>query len=256
MSGLIGYDSLYVASGVTVTASGESTDYEKENAYDWKQYDWWADTTVTSGDTWIRASFAAAQDADYMIIFGHNLSDVGGSVKPQYSTNGGTSWSDADTAVTPTDNNTIFISFTSVSAADWRVLVSVTTDYAVIGGVMIGEALEFDKDVISGFRPPTLSPDIESRAPMSEMGVNIGVSKIRTGISGTISLPNVSASWVRNSWQGLIDHLNNGYPCGFMWDSVNYPDETCLIWKDGNISKPAHSSKNLMQIELRYMGVL
>lgn len=254
MSGLIGYNNLFTASGVTVTASGETTDYEKENAYDWKQYDWWKHTIT--GISWLRASFTAAQDADYMAIYGHNLHDVGGSVKPQYSTDGGSSWNDADTAVSPTDGNAIFFSFTSVSAADWRAYIVTTTGSAVIAGVMIGEALTLDRDVTAGFSPPTLSPDIESKTAVSEMGVNLGVSNIRTGVSGNIPLTNISASWVRSSLAPLIEHLNNGYPCVFAWDYTNYSDEVCLIWKTRSVAKPSHISKNLMSFDLSYEGIL
>ena len=251
---MIGYDNLFTASGVTVTASGDATGYEKENAYDWKQYDWWKHEIT--GISWLRASFGGAQDADYMAVYGHNLHDVGGSVKPQYSTNGGGDWIDADTVVSPTDGNTIVFTFASISAADWRAYIVTSTGEAVIAGIMIGEALELNRDVTSGFKPPTLSPDIESKTAMSELGVNLGVSNIRTGVSGTLSLSNVSASWVRTEWLPLIAHLNSGYPCVFSWDNTNYPDEACLIWKANAVGKPSQISKNLMTIDLQYEGIL
>lgn len=250
---MIAYHNLFTASGVTVTASGDTADYEKENAFDWKQYDWWKHSIT--GISWVRASFSGAQDADYMAIYGHNLHNIEGTINPQYSTNGGVSWNDADIALAPTDDSILFFKFASVSAADWRVLIVSGTGHAVIAGIMIGKVLEFDQDVTSGFQPPTLSPDIESKTAMSELGVNLGVSKIRIGVSGTISLTDVGAAWVRSDWVPLIDHLNSGYPCVFAWDHVTYPDEVCLIWKTKSVGKPSHISKNLMSVALQYKGV-
>jgi hypothetical protein len=253
-NGRIGYHNLFTDSGVTVAASDEVSGYEKENAYDWKQYDWWKQSAA--GTSWLRASFASAASADYMCVFGHNLHGVGGSVKPQYSTDGGSTWNDAATATAPANGNTIFIGFDSVSAADWRCLVVTSTGQSIIAGVMIGEAMVFERDITAGFAPPSLSPDIESKTAMSELGVNLGVSNLRTGVSGTISLSNISAAWVRESWQGLIDHLNNGYPCAFAWDYLNRPSETVLIWKKDKVGKPAYSTPNYMTATLDYEGML
>ncbi len=60
--GRIGYKNLFEDSGATVTVSSESSGYEKQNAYDWKQYDWWKPTGASS--EWIAASFSTAKTAD------------------------------------------------------------------------------------------------------------------------------------------------------------------------------------------------
>jgi len=85
--GRIGYKNLFTTSGVTVTTSSDQSGFEKENAYDWKPYDWWKPSA--GGVNWLRASFGGAKAADYMAISGHNIGTLGASVKCQYSTNGG-----------------------------------------------------------------------------------------------------------------------------------------------------------------------
>jgi len=252
--GRIGFHNLFTESTATVTASGETADYEKENAYDWKQYDWWKhDITGTS---WLRASFPGAVAADYLCVFGHNLHEVGGSVKPQYSTDGGANWVDAAAFIAPDSGRTLFVGFDSVLGADWRCLIVTTTGPAVIAGIMIGRAMVFERDVQSGFEPPTLSPNIETKTAMSEMGVNLGSSNISTGLSGTITLANVTSGWVRDEWKPLIDHLNRGYPCAFAWDYISHPEESCLIWKTRDIGKPSNTSRKYMTVDFQYEGIL
>lgn len=249
----IGYETLYTTTGVTVTESDEVVGFESENAYDWKQYDWWKQSAL--GTSWLRASFVSAKSADYMAVFGHNLADVGGSVKPQYSTDGGTIWLDADTATTPANGDTIFVSFTPVSAADWRCLVVTTTGQSIIAGIMIGEAMVLDRGLRSGFKPPTLSPIKKFKGAMSELGVNLGGTVKSAGIKGDIALKDVDPAWVRSDWIALIEHLNILRPAVFSWDYESNEDEACLIWVTKQISAPRYSSTLYMDVSLAFEGI-
>jgi len=248
----IGYKTLYTTTGVTVTESDEVAGFESENAYDWKQYDWWKQSST--GTSWIKAAFAAGQDADYMAVFGHNLADVGGSVKPQYSDND-VDWSDADTAATPTDGSAIFVSFTSQNAKYWRCLVVTTTGQSIIAGIMIGKAMVLDRGLRSGFKPPTLSPIKKFKTAMSELGVNLGGSVKSAGIKGDIALKDVDPAWVRSDWVALIEHLNVLKPAVFSWDYENNEDEACLMWVTKQISAPRYSSTLYMDVSLAFEGI-
>lgn len=247
----IGYKTLFTDSTGTVTASDEATGYEKEYAYDWKQYSWWKQSAT--GTSWLQVAFAAAQDADYMTVWGHNLDSVGGSVKPQYSSDG-ISWSDATTATTPTDNTTIYIDFTSQSAKYWRCLVVTTTGQSVIAGIQIGERTELQRGLRAGFAPPTLSPDVELRVGRSENGVNLGASVRYQGVSGSIEMTNITPAWARSGLEPLIDHLNSGYPAVFSWDATNYNDEAILMWISRQLPSVSYSSPLYMDFTLPYEG--
>jgi hypothetical protein len=249
----IGYKNIFENAGATVTVSTETAGFEKENAYDWKQYDWWKPTGTSA--EWIASSFGTAQTADYAAVWGHNLNEVAGSVKPQYSTDGGSTWIDASTAVSVTTGRTIFIGFDSTTAADWRLLFA-STGTVIIAGVQIGEATIFDKSMSPGFMPSALSPEIESKTAMSELGINLGVSTLRSGVSGTIQLSNLSPTWVRSDWVSLIAHLNGGKSCVFTWDYEQHNDEAVLIWKKGQISTPSYITPLLMSAALTFEGIL
>jgi hypothetical protein len=251
--GRIGYKNLFEDSGATVTVSSESSGYEKQNAYDWKQYDWWKPTGASS--EWIAVSFSTAQTADYAAVWGHNLHEVAGSVKPQYSVDGGSSWIDAATAVSVTTGRTIFIAFDSTIAADWRLLFA-STGTVIIAGVQIGEATLFERSMSPGFMPSALSPEVGSKTAISELGVNLGVSTLRTGIAGSIQLTNLSPTWVRAYWVPLIAHLSAGKSCVFSWDYEQHNDEALLIFKTGQIAIPSYITPLLMSASLNFQGIL
>jgi hypothetical protein len=249
----IGYENIFALAEATITASSEASGFEKENVADWKQYDWWAPTA--GGTQWIAGAFTAAKQVDYMAVWGHNLHDVAGSVKAQYSTDAGVTWVDATTAVHPSTGRTIFININLTFAANWRCLTA-SNAAVIIAGVQFGRAIVFDRDVTNGFSPASLSPVVESKIAKSELGVNLGVSVLRTGVNGSIELTNLSPDWIRNEWSELVTHLNFGKPCVFSWDNSQHADEAILIWKSEQIPAPSYITPMLMSASLSFKGIL
>jgi hypothetical protein len=253
-AGKIGYKNLFTELGATVTASTEETDYDKENAYDGFGYDWWKPTVA--GDSWLRVSLVAAQTADYMAIWGHDLSLHGSSIKTQYSIDNGSTWVDATYVVTPTNDNTIFINFTTILAADWRVLVTNPTTIAAIAGVQIGEALTFPRAMENGFAPPSLAPMIKLKTSRTESGAFLGGSKLSEGIKGSFNLTNLNPAWVRSVWQPFINYAQTPKTFVFSWDSVNHSNEVILGWVTDKVPDPKYITPLLMSISLNFEGTL
>lgn len=251
-AGKIGYKNLFTTTGVTVTASTEASGFAKENSYDWFGYDWWKPTAI--GDSWIKASFGGAQAADYCAIWGHDLADHGSTIKVQYSTNDST-WVDAG-ALMPSDNSTIFIGFDVQVKAYWRLLVNNPATIASIGGVQIGEALTFPRNMEVGFSPPSLAPIIESKTAQSELGAFIGGRILNKGVKGDFNLTNLDPAWVRTYWVPFINHAQTPKPFVFAWDSVNHSSEVILGWASQQIKSPTYSTPLLMDISLSFEGNL
>jgi len=251
--GGIGYKNLFTEG--TVTASTEAVGYEKENAYDWFGYDWWKPTAT--GDSWLRVSLGGARLADYCSIWGHDLADHSASIKPQYSTDGGSIWNDAAASVMPANNNTLFFSWTGLQAADWRILVTNPTTISVIAGVQIGESLQLPHNLEVGFTPPSLVPMHEIKTARSESGVFIGGSTVSQGIEGSFTLTNIDPVWVRTEWIPFIQHLQSPKPFTFAWDGTTHPTEVVLAWikAKGKITAPSYSDSLYMTISLEFEGV-
>jgi len=251
-NGKIGYKNLFTTSGVTVTASSEAADFDKENAYDGFGYSWWK--PIATGESWLRASFGTAQTANYMAIWGHDLAGFGSSIKPQYSTDGGSTWNDADSAVAPSDNNTLFISWGDINAADWRLLVNNPLIVAAIAGVQIGMALDLTKGMDVGFAPASLVTIVKTKTSLSEGGAFIGGRKISEGIEGGLTLSNLDPAWVRSDWIPFINHAQTPKVFVFAWDDVNYSSEAVLGWVTKKIPNPTYSTPLLMKVSLSFEG--
>ncbi|MCK4609411.1 MAG: discoidin domain-containing protein [Gammaproteobacteria bacterium] len=247
----IGYKNLLTTTGVTVTASTEGTGFEKENAYDGFGFDWWKPTAT--GDSWIKASFASAQSVDYVAIMWHDLSDHSSSYKLQYSDDD-ISYFDSFTAVSPSDNNTIYKSFTSSSHKYWRVLINSATTLPVIGGVLLGDTLAMPHGAEVGFAVPTLAPKIDTKTAQSELGAFIGGSQLRQGIDGNINFTNIDPAWVRTNWEPFIEHVQTPAVVVMQWDTVTYTDEIMFAWADGQVTKPSYSSPLYMNFSLKFEG--
>jgi len=246
----IGYKNLFTTSGVTVTASSEDAGGEKENAIDWKSYDWW--TPSASGVGWVRASFASAKAANYMAISAHNLGAQGVTIKCQYSTDGGSVWTDIGGTIAPTTDNVIFVTFDSTMAADWRFYVS---DIASIGVACIGETTELPVGMAAGFLIPTMALDDKFETSVSQSGVHLGNSLRRQNISFSISLNMLDPDWIRTTWSDFLEHARL-YPFFFSWDSENHSDEAVYLWVNKKIPKPAYSSPVQGKVSLHVEGNL
>lgn len=252
--GKIGYHNLFEDSTVTVSASTEATGYLKENAYDGLAYDWWKPTAT--GDSYIRASFGAAKTANYMAIWGHDLSTNGSSAKPQYSTDGGSTWNDAASAKMPSDNNTLFWSWDDIDAADWQCLITNPSGLSVIAGVQIGQALTLPYNMSTGFAPPSLAPTVNLKTSQSESGAFIGGRVLNKGIMGKIDMSDIDPAWVRTYWSPFVTHAQTPKVFVLAWNNQDYPTEAVLCWAKKQIPPPSYSSPTLMKISLDFEGNL
>lgn len=249
----IGYKNLLTTTGVTVTASTEATGYLKENAYDGFGFDWWKPTAT--GDSWIKAAFAAAQTADYVAIWGHDLSDHSSTYKVEYSDDDIT-YTNAFTAVAATDNNTIYKNFTSGSHKYWKVTINSATTLPVIAGIQIGATMEIPHAAEVGFAVPTLAPTTEYKTARSESGSFIGGRQISQGIEGNIAFTNIDPAWVRSDWKPFIAHAQTPAVFVISWDTTTYTTEIMLAWVKDKIPAPNYSSPLYMNFSLPFEGNL
>lgn len=253
--GRIGYKNLLETG--TVTSSHNAVGFEMQNAYDNFGYDWWRAGNTTDW-SWLSVENTSAVYADYMAIYGHNLADIAGEVKAQYSYDG-TTWVDiTGTQFFPTTNNVIYVGFEATLAAYFRINVrsSDASGYPLIAGAMIGESLELPRDMESGFSPPSIVPIITSKTAQSESGAFIGGSRQSEGIEGSIDMKLVSPLWVRSDWIPFITHVQTPKPFVFAWDAKHHDAEVVLAWSKWKVKAPSYSSVNFMNVSLDFEGKL
>lgn len=249
MSGVIGYDNLLGATGGTVTASTEATGFEKENAYDWRVFDWWKPTAT--GDSWVQVTFGANQSVDYFAVAAHDLTTQGSTIKLQYSTNSGSTWNDATTATGGTSDRVIFDTFTSISADYWRILVNNPVTIASIGVVAFGARVDLTRGFPIGFMPPALARVNEYQTSMSDNGQFIGRSGARKTYKGSFSLDTLTPSWVRTYWEPFVDHAELK-PFFLSWNEDDYPEDAMLCWMKDSYTSPSYDSTQTMSVKLDF----
>lgn len=215
----IGYKNLF-DTAATITATDEASGFEKENAFNWNLFDWWK--PASTGTKYLTATFGSAVVANYFGVFGHNLHTYSDTIKLQYSTNG-SSWSDATTAQAPSTGKVIFITFSDITAAWWRIQY-ITTGPGTIGAISFGEVLELQQGMKSGFTPPPFARSNKYTDKSTVKGVPLPRSIERMPGKITIRQDTIDPVWMRNNWIPFLDHAETK-PFFFSWDYDSHPGE-------------------------------
>lgn len=250
---VIGYHNLFNESGATVTASTEATGFDKENAHDNLGFDYWKPTAT--GTSWLKVAFASPVSADYFAIWGHDMSDHSATVRARHSTDDIT-YTNVGDLRTPTNNDTIIETFTTVSKKYWMLEFSNPSTISQVAGVMIGDRLDLAHAMKPGFVVPSIVEDIQYKTNFSETGVFLGGSQRNQGISGRIDLSNVSPAWIRANWKDFMEYAQTPKPFVFGWDETNFETETCVCWVKSRTRqlKPKYTSPLYMSAGIIFEG--
>jgi len=208
-------------------ATGVGTQVETAaNALDPATYNFWAATPNVSDAAALDLTLAAGAAVNFVGLAAHNLADIGATVTLQYSTDGGSSWTDsAAPAVTPADNRAIGFRFAVSTAADWRLAISDAADDAVIGVALAGREIVIERRLYQGYAPPLTPNRVELLSNISEGGHFLGNSAMRTGSQVTASLSHVTPSQIRSAaWLAFQQAFNAGTPFFWAWRPGKYGD--------------------------------
>ncbi len=244
MTSYIGHQNLFESA--TVTASNEATGFEKENAYDKRTSTWWKPGVI--GTQTLQAVFGSNQTVDFFGVIGHNLGTEGATIKLQYSTNSGGSWSDLF-SVTPTDDKCIFRRTGASQSADyWRVEITNTTVDTLLAVAAFGQALTLPEGMRTGFKPPVLARKKKITNSKTDGGQFIGRSVISEGNETTVIQSLVTPAWVTSNWESLIDRIEVA-PFFFSWDYEDYQADAAYCWTR-KITHPYYELPNFHQFKL------
>lgn len=247
------YQNHLETAGITITASSEETDFPKENAYDWRTDDWWKPTSAATST--LTADMGAGVDADYAMIFAHDLHTQGATIKFQHSTDN--FGSDVQTVFTktPTTSAPIIVPFTSVNKRYWRFEISGASAAQSIGVLAFGERLDSPEDLRNGFAPPNFARVPELLTNRAEAGAFIGRRIKRKGVKFTINLTLLDPAFIRDSWEDFQDHYESK-PFGLVWNYDDYPDEAVYCWTEGTAPAPAYTHAMAMTAGLPLRGLI
>ena len=228
------------SSGATLSSDdGVLADGALANAVSGSTADRWRPDVFGTNVTF-RVTKAAAYTCSFMGVCGHNIATYGGSIRPQYSTDGGSTWLNCDSmgAETPTTNENIGFYFSDIDAADFRINITGLTagDGVTVAVVYIGRGMQFDQRFFSGFAPP-IAPTNVDLIPNVSAGGNFLKSDYRTrGISYEFGVRHLTQDWVRgvgSSFPAFQENFNQGEPFFMAWRPTDYPDDLAYCWRDG-----------------------
>jgi len=241
----IGYHNILTAVTSTITASTEATGGEKENAYSYRESDFWTPTAVPA---WLKSTDSGTATVDYFCMYAHDFTGTG-SVVLQWSDNDST-WNDAFTVLTPTDNTPVFETFTSSAHKYWRVYI--TGGVQSIGIISYGVRLDMPFELSVGYKPLSLSQTRTPKHNISATGLYIGRSLQTVPLVGTLTFPSYfTETWMRTEWLTLLAHMEQ-YPF-FVMPQDSYTDEVAFCWTN-KIATPGYSTQTHLGLSLKVMA--
>lgn len=221
-------------SPATLTASSERAGFVAASAFDWRSTTYWS-PTAGAGTHTLTMTFAEAVAADYFAAYRHNLETCEATIVLQYSTDAGSTWSDAFTAVSPTDNECVIKTFTQQAATHWKVVVvTANASECFLGVVAFGRRLTTYRGMPPGFVVPRHARKNQILNSQTEGGQWAGRSIIARGARTEIEMQHVDRAWVRTYWEPFLLHAELR-PFFFSWNHSDYPGDAAFCWLDGDL---------------------
>lgn len=162
-----------------------------------------------------------------------------------------TSYTDLTTTLAKSDSEVIFDKFTQVNKRYYRLVVVSGATVPSISCVWVGEAMELQRGLPSGFIPPHLSLDNKYVNSKSDTGLLLGRSITSKYNKGSIKVNSVTPAWVRSDWQPFILYAET-MPFFFSWNEADYPDEAVFCISSTKIKAPKYKDAMFMDISLDF----
>lgn len=241
---LLLYDNLLcktTLAGYVLASSGDATGYPKENIADWLDFDFWKPDAA--GTEYVQVDFTAAQAADTLAIYAHDIYTNGGSVKVRRYNSG--AWTQVGATLTPTSNGLHIIQFASVSDTKWRVEVT-STPASKLGVAFLGVALVLPA-APPGIAPP-LVPGTDTLANRAAGGALLGVSGKPTAADLRVQISLQTPAWIRANWVPFMRHAARR-AFFFVWDDATL-SEAWWCWCERPLPQPELNQLPFMSVQL------
>lgn len=227
-------------SGTTITSNrGTETDGALANAASGSTADFWIPTTTANTSVNFLINRSAAFPVNFIGIAAHTLADLGTTLTPEYSTDGGSTWTGLGVSASPTTAENIGFYFEAVTAADWRLRITGYTagDFVAVGVISFARAFQFPQRMVyGGFAPPLEPTSVELVSNVTEGSNYIKSAVARRGIAlGPVQMTHLTPDFVRgngSAFPAFRRAFNNGEPFFFAWRPTDYED-LAYCWRAG-----------------------
>lgn len=234
--------------GGIITASTVATGFYAENVTDQYTFDYWRPTGVPA---WIASVLPVARDINCACIAAHDIASAGASFI--FQAWDGVTWVNCHDVITPVNDDTIMVFFTSVFCQQFRLYVF--GGVPTIGVISAGTAFVFPSKMYGGHPPITVSRNTEIMHNISEGGFDLGRSIMRNGASTSVDIKHLTETWIRSQFEPLFASIRLN-PFFFAWRPSSYPTEVAYCWVDSDLSPVATGPGNLVSIKFDIDGII
>jgi len=254
---LLLYDNVFDNGVISVTST--SSGYDGNNIKDWRGYTYWK--AGASGTNYLTVVCGSARKADCLGIFGHNLYTANATISIQESTDGGTSWVSKKAGFTPTNDKAILTTFSSYTAARWRVKIETASTYMPYTAIVcVGKSLQFNRSLslsMGNVSPHTIG--IVADTKRSKTGNLLGNTIRYKPISINAVMPYDLYSFVSSTfWSFWRDHGSELKPFFWALNSTAFTEDIFLmrLTQESAYNFPMDSTGNVIGYSFQMEGVL
>ncbi len=207
---------------------------------------------IQSADEWIRFDLGSSIAADTFCLSGHDLLTQGATIKLQTSTDVGfTSPVDVFT-LTPADNTTQYVEFTSTSSRWWRVLITGATAPPAFGVIVLSERFTFTRFLSTPFS--RLPERLQAQSQRSVKGHVLGrkIEFIQHSITAVWKFyPTNDFDLFQSIWDATL-HKD---PFIWVWDPGDHPSEALLVQVPDNAQLDGSMIAETRRLRLQMIGI-
>lgn len=237
------YDNRF-ADATPVASSTAAGDFAVANLTDWRPYTWWKPASIPATVT---VDSGSAKARDFLLVYG----EAG-----TYEARGSTDNFGASNVLLATlvlaEKGLGLVTFASASHRYTRLTIPSGSAPAVAIAA-IGAALEAPVFLEGSFSPRDRR--VMGQSNRNENGHPLGRIVYFEEWEARISLPNVSWSWARDTFEPAWEAHLRDTPFGFVWESDLYPGDVRLVTGGDRYANP-HRAGSLADVEIEVMGVV
>jgi len=215
-------------------------------------FDSWI-ATPSGGQVTLELELTTAQSLSFAAIAAHNLGTIGADVRVQFSTDGGSIWTDAGAGITsPEDDQAIAFYFDAITSDHWRFKVTGAGSNDVeIAVALFSNPITIEQRIYQGYAPPITPNAVDLQSNVSEGGNLLGSATVRKGSRASAGLTHIDPTFLRGAtWTSFQAHFNGGGGFFWLWRPTKYED-AFYAWRDGGVIAPTNSGpKEYMSFDM------
>lgn len=247
---MFGYKNYVDPAGVSATTSDAL--YPVTNLANVSTASFWRGTSTALH--YVTATFASAQDIDYVGVARHNFGTAGIAVSVETQEGLGDPWVEVIAPAIPANNATLIFRFVKATTYAVRLKLAAGSAFPEAAVLYAGPLLVSTQRIYVGHSPITLNRQTQVVNGQSESGNYLGRIITGSSLSTSVALTHLKPDWYRANFDPFVE-ASQSTPFFFGWRPQSYPAECGYSWLTNNPSPTNMMANGMMQVTLEVAGV-